>query len=88
MWPKFWKASLISLLAYTAAILVAVWVGLWMVLFVPGIQLVWTAVCIIRVIQLRRDREGYGFYLGSLISSCVLLFGIVVWSQMLARVPR
>lgn len=99
MWSKFWKASLISFLAYTAAILIALWMGLWMVLFVPALQLVWTVVCVIRVVQLRRsgghktdavtpDREQYGFYLGSLVSSCTLLFGLVVWSQLLGRIPR
>jgi hypothetical protein len=53
-WPKFWKASLISLAAYAAAILIGLWAGLWMLLFVPALQLVWTAVCIIRIVQLRR----------------------------------
>ncbi len=94
MWAKFWKASLISLAAYAAVILLAVWLGLWIALFVPALQLVWASVCIVRVIQLRRsgihradaliiDREDYEFYVGSLTSSSVLLGLLVVWSQLL-----
>ncbi len=97
MWAKFRKASLISLAAYAAVILLAVSLGLWIALFVPALQLVWASVCIARVIQLRRsgvhredaliiDREDYGFYFGSLTSSSVLLCGLVVWSQLLSGV--
>ena len=98
VWREFWKASLFSLVTYAVAILIALWVGLWMVLFVPVFQLAWTAICIIRIVQLRRDRghkveglrldrEEYGFYLGGLISSCTLLCGLVVWSQLLSGAP-
>jgi len=99
VWREFWKASLISLVTYTIAILVGLWVGLWILLFVPAIQLVSTAICIIRVVQLRRcgghkldglrlEQEDYGFYLGGLISSFTLLLALVAWSQLLTRASR
>lgn len=93
MWPNFWKASLISLLGYTVAVLMGIWMGFWITLFVvPVLQIGWGLFCIIRIIQLRRsggnqpdapryDRDSYGFSLGGLISSLALLGVLVVLSQ-------
>ena len=96
MWPHFWKASLVSLAAYAAAILMGLWIGLWLTLaMVPVFQTVWTAFCLIRIVQLRRcaahqadapqwDRDSYGFSLGGLISSSALLLLLVVASQVVS----
>jgi hypothetical protein len=93
MWPNFWKACLISLAAYGTAIVSGFWLSFEFTLFaILALQVVWTAFCGIRVIQLRRcagrhreivasDRESYGFSLGGLISSCALLLVVVVATQ-------
>jgi hypothetical protein len=93
MWPGFWKASLVSLAAYAAAVLIGIWTGLWFTLAaVPVLQVVWSLFCGIRILQLRREgghkpgapeteRESYGFALGGLISSGVLFVQLVVATQ-------
>ena len=93
MRKSFWKATLISLVAYTAAVLIGFWSSFRFTLFaIPALQVTWTLFCAIRVIQLRRgggnqtdalpcDRESYGFSLGGLISSSALLVALVVFSQ-------
>ena len=93
MLRTFWKAALISLAAYAAAVLIGFWVGFQFTLFaVAVLQITWTLFCVIRVIQLRRggghktdappyDRESYGFALGGAISSTALLVVLVVLTQ-------
>ena len=93
VWPYFWKGSLVSLVAYAAAVGMGLWMGFWFTLWVvPVFQTVWTAFCIIRIIQLRHggghradasqwDRESYGFSLGGLTSSCAFLLLLVVATQ-------
>ena len=90
---NFWKATLISLIAYTVAVLGGFWGDFRFTLFaVPMVQITWTLFCLVRFIQLRHggghktdaplyDRESYGFSLGGLISSSVLLAVVVVLSQ-------
>ena len=90
---NFWKASLISILAYTFAVLMGFWTGFWFTLFVvPVFQIAWTLSCVMRIIQLRHcgghkpdalteERANYGFWVGGLISSCTLLIFLVVLSQ-------
>jgi hypothetical protein len=90
---SFEKATLISLAAYTAAISIGFLVGFQFTLFaVPVLQITWTLFCVIRIIQLLRagghkadapqhDRDSYGFALGGLISSLVLLALLVVYTQ-------
>jgi hypothetical protein len=90
---NFCKATLISLAAYTAAVLIGLWVDFRLTLFVVlALQVTWTLFCLIRLFQLRRagahkpdappyDRESYGFALGGSISSFVLLAVAVVFSQ-------
>jgi hypothetical protein len=82
---NFWKATLISLAAYAAAVLIGLWIDFRFTLFaVLALQITWTLFCIIRIIQLRRtgahnpdaqpyDQESYGFALGGSISSSALL---------------
>jgi tetrahydromethanopterin S-methyltransferase subunit B len=93
MWPGFWRASLFSLAAYSAAVLIGIWIGLWFTLAaIPVLQVVWSLFCGIRILQLRREgghkpgapeteRESYGFALGGLISSFALLVMLVAASQ-------
>ena len=89
----FWKATLISLAAYTAAVLIGFLAGFQFTLFaVPLLQITWTLFCVIRIIQLRRrgghkpdapqyDRESYGFALGGSVSSIALLAVVVILTQ-------
>jgi len=93
MWPGFWKASLISLAGYTAAVLIGFGIDFRFTLAaVPILQIGWWLFCTVRIVQLRRsgahkagsiatDRESYGFALGGLISSSVLLVALVVLTQ-------
>ena len=90
---NFWKATLLSLVAYAAAVLIGLWADFRFTLFVVlTLQITWTLSCIIRIIQLRRagahkpdappyDRESYGFALGGSISSSALLTVLIVLSQ-------
>jgi hypothetical protein len=90
---NFWKATLISLAAYVAAILIGFAAGFQYTVFVVvALQASWTLFCVIRAIQLRGggghkasapeyDREDYGFALGGSISSITLLVGMVVLTQ-------
>lgn len=90
---NFCKATLISLAAYIAAVLIGFGVGFQYTLFVVALlQVSWTLFCLIRVIQLRRsgghgadapdyDQESYGFALGGSISSIALLLVMIVLSQ-------
>ncbi|HSB15629.1 MAG TPA: hypothetical protein VLE22_14315 [Bryobacteraceae bacterium] len=90
---NFWKATLISLGAYTIALLMGFWGDFRFTLFaVPALQVTWTLFCVIRIIQLRiggghkpdappYDRASYGFALGGSISSFALLAVIVVLTQ-------
>jgi len=90
---SFWKATLISLTAYTVAVLGGVWGDFrFTLLAVPMLQITWTLFCLVRFIQLRRsgghktdatlyDRDSCGFSLGGLISSSTLLVVVVVLSQ-------
>jgi hypothetical protein len=95
MWPGFWKASLISLAGYTAAAMLLIWTGFWLVLLiVPALQAAWALFCIGRIVQLRRcgghradapefERNDYGYSVGGLISSSAMLCVLVALSQML-----
>jgi hypothetical protein len=90
---NFWKATLISIAAYSTAVLIGFLADFRLTMFaIPGILVTWTAFCVIRVVQLRLagahnpdalpdDRENYGFALGGSVSSFVLLLAIVVLSQ-------
>ena len=89
----FLKATLSSLAAYTAAILIGFLAGFQFTLFAALLlQVTWTLFCVIRVFQLRHsgghnpcatqyDRESYGFALGGSISSVALLAVFVVLTQ-------
>lgn len=91
---NFWKATLISVAAYTAALLMGFWGDFRFTLFaVAALQVTWTLFCVIGVIQLRLggghkrdaqpyDRESYGLALGGSISSCALLVAMVVLTQL------
>jgi hypothetical protein len=93
MGRNFWKATLISIAAYTAAVVIGFLVDFRLTMFtVPALVVTWTLFCTIRAIQLRMggahqpdalsyDRETYGFALGGSVSSVVLLSAIVVLSQ-------
>jgi ribose/xylose/arabinose/galactoside ABC-type transport system permease subunit len=93
MLRNFWKATLISVAVYTAALLAGLWGDLRITLFVvPALQVTWTLFCVIRIVQLwlsggyRRDappydRESYGFALGGSVSSVALLAVVVVLTQ-------
>lgn len=83
-----WKGSLVSLGVYAAAVLLGIAIGLWFIVAaVPVFQVAWSLFCGVRILQLRRasqtgyERESYGFALGGLISSFVLLASLVVASQ-------
>jgi hypothetical protein len=90
---NFWKATLISLAAYSVAVLIGFGAGFQYTAFlVVALQASWTLFCVIRAIQLRRsgghkasapeyEREDYGFALGGTISSITLLVVIVVLTQ-------
>ena len=90
---NFSKATLISIAAYTTAVLTGFLVDFRLTMFaVPALLVTWTLFCTIRAIQLRfggahqsdaqsYDRESYGFALGGSLSSFVLLSAIVVLSQ-------
>jgi hypothetical protein len=90
---NFWKAMLISLGAYTVALLMGFWGDFRYTLFaVLALQVTWTLFCVIRIIQLRiggshkpdatpDDRDSYGFALGGSISSLALLGVMVVLTQ-------
>ena len=48
MLRNFWKAALISLAAYVAAVLIGFWVGFQFTLFaVAVLQITWTLFCVI-----------------------------------------
>jgi hypothetical protein len=97
---NFWKATLISIAAYTAAVLIGVLGDLRFTVFaVPALQITWTLFCVARFLQLRVggahkadapvfDRESYGFALGGWMSSAVLLVAVVVVSQVITDVRR
>ena len=88
-----WKATLISTVAYSAAVLLGFSVDFRLTGFiVPALFVSWTMFCTIRAIQLRLrgaqkpeapsyDRESYGFALGGSVSSFILLLAIVALSQ-------
>jgi hypothetical protein len=90
---SFWKATLISITAYSTAVLIGFLADFRLTVFtVPALLVTWTAFCVIRVVQLRLggahkpdalpdDRESYGFALGGSVSSFVLLLVIIVLSQ-------
>ena len=73
---NFWKATLISIAAYTTAVLIGFLVDFRLTMFaVPALLVTWTLFCTIRAIQLRfggahqpdalsYNRESYGFALG------------------------
>ena len=85
LWSGIWQATFVSALAYGAAVLFGLWIGLWLTLAaIPVFQVVWTLFCGVRLLQLRRsesERESYGFALGGLVSSFALLVLAVVASQ-------
>jgi hypothetical protein len=93
MMTSFWKAALASLFGYVLIVITGIWIGLWFILAaVPVLQISWSLFCVIRLVQLWRcgaprktavesDRESFGFALGGLLSSCVLCFLLIVWSQ-------
>jgi hypothetical protein len=93
MQRNFWKASLVSLAAYPAGIVIGFWSGFRFLLFaVPVFQIVWTLFCVVRIVELRRggghkadapqsDRESYGFALGGSVSSAALLVVLVILTQ-------
>lgn len=84
---------LISLGAYTVALLMGFWGDFRVTLFaVLALQVTWTLFCVVRIIQLRiggghkpdaplDDRDSYGFALGGSISSFALLGVMVVLTQ-------
>jgi hypothetical protein len=90
---NFWKATLISLGAYSTALCAGFWADFRITLFVIlALQVTWTLFCIIRTIQLRLngghkpdalpdDQEGYDFALGGAVSSVALLAVMIVLSQ-------
>jgi hypothetical protein len=89
----FWKGTLISIGAYTAAVCLGFLVDFRLTLFlVPALSVTWTLFCTIRAIQLRlrgaqkatapsADRESYAFALGGSMSSIVSLLTVVILSQ-------
>jgi hypothetical protein len=93
MLRNFWKATLISLAVYVAAVLVGILGGFQYTLFiVPVFYFAWVLFWGIRIIQLGRggghkpdapkyDRESYGFALGSTVSSTALLLVFIVLTQ-------
>jgi hypothetical protein len=93
MQRNFWKAALISMAAYTAAVLIGFLIDFRLTAFaVAALLITWTLFCIVRTIQLRLrgahktdaplyDRETFGFFFGGLISSIAALIAIVVLSQ-------
>ena len=86
MWLQFCKASAVSLAAYILAILLGYWLGFWFTLAaIPVFQVSWALFCAIRIVQSRRpedqDREGYGFALGGLVSSCALFLTLAIFTQ-------
>jgi hypothetical protein len=99
MRSAFWKASLLSLTGYAAAILIGLWIGLWFTLgAVAVLQTVWALFCGVRLLQSVHsgghrsgapvwERETFGFALGGLISSCALLLLLVAASQLVGMRP-
>jgi len=87
------KAALISLGVYAVIVLLGVWIGLWLILaLIPVFQVGWGLFCCVRLIQLTRehayrlgaltsDRASFGFALGGLVSSSLLLTVMVILSQ-------
>ena len=87
------KAALISIVAYSAAVLLGFLVDFRLTGFgVPALFVSWSMFCTARAIQLRLrgaqkpdalsfDRESYRFALGGSLSSLVLVLAIVVLSQ-------
>ncbi len=100
MQRDFLKASLLSLFVYALAVLFGIWIDFRITLLViPVFQFVWVIFCSARIIQLRRsgghradalanERAGYEFWVGGLVSSCVLLLAIIVLSQMVTNTRR
>jgi hypothetical protein len=93
MGRNFWKATLVSVAAYAAALLIGFWGDFRFTLFaVPALQVTWTLFCVIQVVRLRLrgghkldaaadEREEYGFALGGALSSITFLAAIVVLTQ-------
>jgi hypothetical protein len=93
MQRNFLKASLISIAACAAAVLMGFWSDFRYTAFaIAGLQVPWTLFCILRVFQLRHggghrpdapvyDRDSYGFALGGSVCSSALLLLIVVLTQ-------
>ena len=93
MQRSFWKAALISLVAYAGSLLLGFGVDFRFTLFaVLALQATWTLPCVLRFAQLRiagahrqnatpDDREGYGFAAGGCASSLALFAVIVVLTQ-------
>jgi hypothetical protein len=86
MWWEFRNACLIVLAGFIALIMMGSWYALFAI---PILLIAWDAFCIIRLILLCRrgahksgapewDRESFGFALGGLISSCVLLLFLML----------
>ena len=94
---NFWKATLISIATYTTAVLIGFVFDFRLTMFaVPALLVTWTLFCTVRLLQLRfggahrpdamsYDRESYGFALGGVASSIVLVAAIVVLSQSAGR---
>lgn len=94
MQRKFWQATLISLGAYTAAVLIGFASDFRLTMFaVPALLVTWTLFCTVRTIQLRFEgahrgnapaceRESYGFAVGGTLSSFVWVSVIIVLSQL------
>jgi len=90
----FWKATLISIVAYMSAVLLGFVIDFRLTGFlVPTLFVTWTLFCTFRTIQLRLqgaqkqsapayERESYGFALGGSVSSFVSLVAIIVLSQL------
>lgn len=90
---NFWKATLISAAAYSAAVVIGFVFDFRLTVFaVPALFGTWTLFCTVRAIQLRLggahkpdalacDRDSYGFALGGAVSSLVLVSAIVALSQ-------
>ena len=85
---SFWRAAGISAAAYSGALLLGFLVDFrypFAALLV--LQATWTLVCGFRFVQLRVggsykvDLEEYGFAAGGLVSSVVLLCGVIVLTQ-------
>jgi hypothetical protein len=90
---KFWKATAISIAAYTTAGLIGFAIDFRLTaVAIPMLLVTWTLFCVVRAVQLRFrgahrqdapvfDREDYGFALGGFISSLASLAAVVVLTQ-------